>query len=290
MLSVLNPNRAGVSDFVSTRERERDVTRTVALVGLQRQGNLGLGYLASVLRARGYRVEIFDFEDDRESIVRAVLRLDPILVGFSLIFQFYVYRFEALAQALRSGGVQAHFAMGGHFPSLSHGHTLDLVPQLDSVVRFEGELTLLELVDSLSVGRDLRSISGIAYRDGNRTVATPLRHLIEDLDQLPYPDRNIEPPLVLGRRVMQMLASRGCARTCSFCSIHMFYRNAPGKVVRTRKPAEVAREMRMLYDERGIRIFSFQDDDFPIFGPAWHRWTREFVSELHRQDLPGRAI
>jgi hypothetical protein len=89
---------------------------------------------------------------------------------------------------------------------------------------------------------------------------------------------------------MPILASRGCARTCSFCSIHTFYRAAPGKIVRTRKPVEVVREMRWLHETRGITIFLFQDDDFPLFGPVWRRWTYEFLEELHRQDLIGRAI
>ena len=81
---------------------------------------------------------------------------------------------------------------------------------------------------------------------------------------------------------MPLLASRGCARTCSFCSIHTFYRAAPGKVVRTRKPAEVVREMRhLLRERRRRRIFLFQDDDFPLFGPVWQRWASEFVDELH---------
>jgi radical SAM superfamily enzyme YgiQ (UPF0313 family) len=70
----------------------------------------------------------------------------------------------------------------------------------------------------------------------------------------------------------------------------MFYRTAPGKVVRTRRPAEVVAEMRSLLEEHGISIFMFQDDDFPLFGPVWHRWTREFLSELHRNRLPGRAV
>jgi anaerobic magnesium-protoporphyrin IX monomethyl ester cyclase len=70
----------------------------------------------------------------------------------------------------------------------------------------------------------------------------------------------------------------------------MFYRTAPGKVVRTRKPAEVVREMRFLLEEHGISIFLFQDDDFPLFGPAWQRWAREFVNELYRNHLPGRAV
>jgi hypothetical protein len=71
-------------------------------------------------------------------VLETVRRLDPVVVGFSLIFQFYVHRFEALARRLREGGVTSHFTIGGHFPSLSPAETLSLVPQLDSVVRFEG--------------------------------------------------------------------------------------------------------------------------------------------------------
>lgn len=278
------------SDFKNTVARPRDTSRSVVLIGFKRQGNLGLGYLASTLRARGYPVEILDFEDPFEEILHAVQRAEPVLVGFSLIFQFYIFRFESLMQRLRDIGINAHFTMGGHFPSLSHENALKLAPQLDSVVRFEGELTLLELVDCLTTSREWRTIQGIAYRQGDEVVATPLRSLIHDLDEFPYPDRAIQPHVILGRPVMQMLASRGCARTCSFCSIHMFYRSAPGKVVRTRKPAEIAREMKMLHEERGISLFLFQDDDFPVFGPAWHRWTREFLSELYRQELPGHIL
>ena len=180
--------------------------------------------------------------------------------------------------------------MGGHFPSLSYQQTLELVPELDSVVRFEGEMTLLELADAISTGSDWRGIQGIAYRGGEEITLTPSRALIEDLDSLPYPDRNYLPDTVLGRSIMPLIASRGCARTCSFCSIHTFYRAAPGKIVRTRKPAEVVREMRRLHEERGITIFLFQDDDFPLFGTVWRRWANDFVDELHRSGLPGKVI
>jgi anaerobic magnesium-protoporphyrin IX monomethyl ester cyclase len=277
-------------DFASTAARLRNTTRPLVLIGFKRQGNLGLGYLASALRARGYRVEILDFEDPHATILDQVAQLDPILVGFSLIFQFYVLRYEALARALRDCGITAHFTMGGHFPTLSFAHTLELVPQLDSVVRFEGELTLLEMADALGLGQDWRGIQGLAYRQGGEVVTTAMRPLIADLDELPYPDRSVEPPMTLGLRTLQMLASRGCIRTCSFCSIHMFYRSAPGKVVRTRRPAEVAAEMRQLHERRGASIILFQDDDFPVYGQVWRRWTRDFIAELYRQNLPGRML
>ena len=157
-------------------------------------------------------------------------------------------------------------------------------------MRFEGELTLRDLANRLSAGRDWRDIQGIAYRQEAAIVTNPLRPLIADLDELPYPARDFPPEAVLGRRALPLLASRGCARTCSFCSIHTFYRAAPGKVVRTRRPAHVAEEMRTLHEERGVSIFLFQDDDFPLFGPLWRRWAIQFLEELHQKGLPGRVI
>jgi anaerobic magnesium-protoporphyrin IX monomethyl ester cyclase len=279
-----------LTDSIPSLSR-RDTSRTVMLVGFQEQANLGLGYLAATLRREGYRVTVFDFELEREKILAAAKSLDPVVIGFSLIFQFYIEIFGALIRYLRDNGVTCHFTIGGHFPSLSYGHTLELIPQVDSVVRFEGETTLLELTDRLSSGQDWRDVIGIAYKKGNEVVLTEARPLVPDLDSLPYPERDAgHGTTILGRRAIPLLASRGCIRTCSFCSIHVFYRVAPGKVVRTRKPARVVEEMCLLNERDGVTIFLFQDDDFPVYGVVWQRWAREFVAELHRQRLPGRVI
>lgn len=278
------------SPLASAGARERDTSRAVVLIGFKRLGNLGLGYLAATLEAQGYEVEVADFEDPPEELLATVLRSEPVLVGFSLIFQFYIDRFEELARNLRLWGVDCHFTVGGHYPSLSPRQTFELMPQLDSIVRFEGELTLLELVDRLSLGRDWRDIDGIVHRDGQDTIENADRALMADLDQLPLPHRVVDTRTILGRTTTQLIASRGCARKCSFCSIHMFYRSAPGKVVRTRSPREVAREMRMLHDELGATVLLFQDDDFPIFGKVWHRWCRQLLQAIADEDLIGRVL
>jgi radical SAM superfamily enzyme YgiQ (UPF0313 family) len=262
----------------------------ILLIGFVGQTNLGLGYLAAVLERQGYRVEIGDFESDPAEILNLAQSKKPLLIGFSLIFQFYIDRFKSLAALLRESGVACHFTIGGHFPSLSYRQTLELIPQLDSVVRFEGEETLLELVDRLSVNADWRDIKGIAHRKGSQIEVNELRPLVHDLDSLPYPRRDRLPETVLGQPIMTLLASRGCARTCSFCSIHMFYRAAPGKVVRTRKPQEVVREMQFLHETCGATIFLFQDDDFPLFGRVWTEWARSFIGELRRSGLADKVI
>jgi radical SAM superfamily enzyme YgiQ (UPF0313 family) len=284
-LTVWNGKQVGLDRLV-----RRNADQSVVLIGFQKQGNLGIGYLAAALNQHAYRVEIVDFEQEPSIILDVITRTQPILVGLSLIFQFYAPQFASLARYLRENDVNCHFTIGGHFPSLSYEQTLEIIPDVDSVVRFEGEITLLELADCLSTGSEWHEIDGLAYRKLGQIVTNPLRPLIHDLDALPHPVRDFKPMAVLGRNIMPILASRGCARTCSFCSIHTFYRSVPGKVVRIRKPVNVVQEMKLLYEQRDISVFLFQDDDFPVFGPAWRRWALELVDELYRQNLAGHVI
>src|SRR5258708_17488142 len=113
----------------------RNVSRPVMLVGFLAQMNLGLGYLASVLREHGYRVEIVDFERDPEEILERARSLNPSVIGFSLIFQFYIQRFDSLIKYLRENEITCHCTMGAHFPSLSFEQPSDFIPQISNVVR-----------------------------------------------------------------------------------------------------------------------------------------------------------
>ncbi|HEV2135307.1 MAG TPA: radical SAM protein [Terracidiphilus sp.] len=261
------------------------------LIGFQEQGNLGIGYVAAMLRQNGFAVRILDFRDNAESIAETVQEENPALVGFSLIFQYYVPEFHRLASCLRSHGVSCHFTAGGHYPSLRSEETLRDIPELDSIVRFEGEITALELMQCLADGRDWRQVHGIAYRESGRCILTPPRPLIADLDSLPFPARPLESDLIiLGRKASPILASRGCCRDCSFCSIREFYSQVPGRKVRVRNPAFVVEEMKQLHQLNRTDIFLFQDDDFPVWGDFGRRWVEHFIASLQAADLYGRVL
>src|SRR3954454_22707678 len=145
---------------------DRGDERDVILIGFQDQGNLGMGYLASMLKAHDRTVELLDFRDGIDRIRACVLAADPLVVGFSLIFQYYLPGFREMAAELRAAGITSHFTIGGHYPTPSHDEVLEAVPELDSVVRFEGELTLLDLVERLAAGRAWRETTGMAYLEG----------------------------------------------------------------------------------------------------------------------------
>ncbi|HEY2230737.1 MAG TPA: radical SAM protein [Xanthobacteraceae bacterium] len=243
-----------------------------------------------MLERYGCTTQMIDIREGAESIARMLIEHQPRVVGFSFIFQFFLPQFRRVATHLRAACITSHFTIGGHYPSLCHDELLINFPEIDSVVRYEGEETLVELVDRLRVGADWREISGIAYARDGEVVATPARPLVPDLDSLPFPLRPYEPERIAGFPTLPLLASRGCIRRCSFCSIHTFYRTAPGKVVRVRKPEKVIEEMRHLYHDHGVRIFLFQDDDFPLWGRKGHRWADELMARMHESGLSENTI
>jgi anaerobic magnesium-protoporphyrin IX monomethyl ester cyclase len=283
-------NRLPVLEESSFPPQGETTPAEIALLGYQDQGNLGMGYLAAVLMERGHSVQMIDIRDGPEAIADRLRARPPLVVGFSLIFQVFLPQYQRVVRYLRAAGITGHFTIGGHFPSLCHEELLAQFPEIDSVVRYEGESTLLDLVQRLSCGRDWRQTPGVVYLRGDEVVETEPRRLIDDLDTLPYPFRPFEPEQIGGFPTLPLLASRGCARTCSFCSIHTFYRTAPGKVVRVRKPEKIVAEMLYLHRQHGVRVILFQDDDFPLWGPVGRRWADELVGRIHDAGLVDRMI
>ncbi len=264
--------------------------RTVVLIGFLDQGNLGIGYLAANLEVAGFAPRILDFRRSPAVLLEQVRRHEPVIVGFSLIFQYALPEFARLAAYLRANGVACHFTAGGHYPSICYESVLSAIPELDSVVRFEGEETLAALARRLVLGDDWRVTRSVAFRDAEGVRATPLRPLIPNLDSLPFTKRPGEFEQVLGIRAAPILASRGCARDCAFCSIRRFYGEPPGQLVRRRSPENVVCEMMRLYAEDGVEIFLFQDDDFPLAGEAGRRWLKSFLFALEASGLHGHVL
>jgi methylmalonyl-CoA mutase cobalamin-binding subunit len=264
------------------------MTGGVLLIGFQDQDNLGLRYLLSAVRHAGFRGEIATYTSDPAPICEMVGRLKPDIVGFSLIFQYMAPEFGSVIAALRAAGCRAHITIGGHYPSFDYAEVLQRIPGADSVVRFEGEATLVELIERIAAGREWRDISGIAYRRGSEIAANPLRPAIDDLDTLPEPERADIDYRSRDLATASLLGSRGCPWNCSFCSIRPFYEAQGGRLRRLRSPRAIADEMRRVHVERGARIFLFQDDDFLATGTRARDWASALADEILRAGLGNR--
>lgn len=263
----------------------------ILLVGYEEWENLGLRSIAAFLAEHGVKVHVQPYDSSsRSRVLDAVRRGRPRIVGFSLIFQRMLYDFAALIGFLRANGVTAHFTMGGHFPTVEPAVTLDAISGLDSVVRCEGEHTLLELFNHIDRPASWAGIKGLAYRKNGEIELTPPRPLIQNLDELPFPLRSDQTITHRGLGICPILSSRGCHYDCSFCSIHQFYSQAPGPKRRTRSPHNIVQEIMQLLHQRGIRIFIFDDDDFMMRSRQQQRWIEDFVGELGRNKIADQIL
>jgi anaerobic magnesium-protoporphyrin IX monomethyl ester cyclase len=269
-------------------EMREEPGASVLLVGFQDQDNLGLRYLLSSVRKAGFAGRIETYSADPTRLVQLAEQLRPDVIGLSLIFQYMAPEFGRVVQALRDHGCTAHITIGGHYPSFDYGEVLQRIPGADSVVRFEGEATLVELMQRISRRVEWRDVAGLAWRRGEEVVANPLRPALEDLDALPFPERSDIDYAGQDLPLASVLGSRGCPWDCSFCSIRPFYEAQGGKLRRLRSPAQVVEEMRQLHMERGVRVFLFQDDDFLATGRRARQWAEDIAEGIIRAGLKGR--
>jgi anaerobic magnesium-protoporphyrin IX monomethyl ester cyclase len=259
----------------------------VLLIGFQDQDNLGLRYLMSTVNASGHEAFIMTYRSDPDKILQRIRQGEPDVVGFSLIFQYMAPDFGKVIGALREAGVTAHFTMGGHYASFEPTEILKRIPGLDSIVRFDGEMTLVNLLNCLSCGSDWRELPGIAFRNDTEIKVAPLAQVVEDLDLLPWPDRRSIDYEGHPMPTASILGSRGCPWDCSFCSIRPFYEEQGGPLRRLRSPKAVVDEMIDLHRNRGVPIFLFQDDDFLAGGRKAREWAMEIADLIAKEGLAG---
>jgi len=258
----------------------------VVFVAINEYDNLGVGYLSSALSAAGYKTRVINFYKRDSDIFRIIKRLDPLLVGFSVVYQYHIALYRDLIAYLRDKGIKCHFTSGGHYASLKPGELFNYIPALDSIIRFEGEYTLKDLADSLNSGRAWRNIKSVSYIKNGRLINNPLRPLEKDLDKFPFPYRAPLEKIGFELKIATILAGRGCIYNCSFCNARKFYSQPPGPLKRIRKPEMVVREILSLYKKRNCSVFLFIDDDFPL-NP---NWIEHFCNELKRNNLSDKIM
>jgi radical SAM family protein len=219
-----------------------------------------------------------------------VLARDPLLVGISVPFQLRAPELLRVASALRAQGYRGHLCAGGHFATFEHAGILRDTPALDSIVRHEGEQTLLELCERLYEGRPLAGTPGLVLRDGGALAVGPARPL-PSLDALAFPDRRGAAQDVLGVRAAPIVASRGCYADCSFCCIYAYADSAKGPRYRMRSPENVVAEMKQEHERRGVRLFVFHDDNFFLpYLPKNLERGRRLAALLREAGLEGIGL
>jgi anaerobic magnesium-protoporphyrin IX monomethyl ester cyclase len=207
-----------------------------------------------------------------KSLERLIAAEQPDVLGVGDMIVYAEEGMKAISLAKRLNPATVTVA-GGHLHSHLPRQSLERHPDLDFIVRFEGEAGFAELLAALRDGRDLQQVRGIAYRANGEPVVTPLRPLIEDLDSLPMPAWDLMPmdlysPFgMLWHRAITIQGGRGCPYACDFCSwaaMECEHEEHEGRLVtvarhRLKSPERVLEEIGVLYEKYGVRYLFWVD-------------------------------
>lgn len=246
-------------------------------IGLQHPP-LGLAYLASVLQQSGYNVNILDLNVERPALENLSWK-EWDVAGISGDTSRHQIALEIAKRAKEAGKI---VVMGGYHVTFMDKETLETA-WVDYVVRGEGERPFLELLQCLQEKGDPSQIRGISLLKDGHYFCTPQSLLVENLDRMPLPARELLPMRkyrknkMSGKSITTMVTSRGCPFNCNFCSSSHF----AGTRWRARNPQKIVEEIEQIIQRFNYQAIAFMDDNFTL-DP--HR-VIAFCQEIVRHNL-----
>lgn len=233
---------------------------------------IGLEYLAGALEAKGFSCNVISGSISEQNIADFIAKSRPSIMGFSVhsyVFDLAIALAECAKRESRKAGYEIVTIFGGPHPTALPKEAL-AHEAIDYVIPGEGEATLTELVACLTEGTDSSRVKGLYLRSGGGVVFTGRRERIRDLDALPWPKREsgvldiakqyqiAYPPPGEQVRIAQVMYSRGCPFSCSFCSSE----NTWGREIIWRSPESVLDEIEHLVAKHGTNLIYFPDLTF----------------------------
>jgi len=238
--------------------------------------NMGISSISAMLKQAGhetllYHPRIFS----KETFLKCVESFDPNVIGFSVTTHQYQFaiKYARFAKECREN-ITTIF--GGVHPTLTPESVIEN-PYVDMVCRGEGEFATVELVEALEKGENFSNIQNIWIKKNGSIIKNPKRDLIENLDSLPFPDREfINQKEILRKNGFRLDVSigRGCPYQCPYCcnsALSELYKDK-GKFVRLRSPENVLKEIDSIVHKYTVKEIHFQDDMFLLN----KNWLREF--------------
>ncbi len=231
----------------------------------------GVMCLSSALKKEGHDTELFI---GRKNIIKELKRYKPDIFAISIMNTQFEW-LKDIVSILRKNNFKQPIIVGGPHATCSPEEVID-IDGISAICTGEGEEALKEFVEAIVKRESCDKIKNLwikkneSTKDGEpRIVKNPVRFLENDLDKMPYPDRDIYRKykyFIKNKTHEVFLASRGCRYSCSFCFNHLFKElyNGKGESVRFRSPQNVIDEIKDVQKKYGIQTVMFADSTFNL--------------------------
>jgi anaerobic magnesium-protoporphyrin IX monomethyl ester cyclase len=253
-----------------SRKEKGKKMKVLLVTGTQCDEPLGVLILSSLLKSNGHEVEgAMSKQEDVDAIVE---RFKPDLIAYSVITGE-----EKELLALNKKLKEKH-----RFVSLWGGPHVTFSPEIieekgvDIVCIGEGEYSMTELIGKLEKKEPIDQTQNLWVKKDGKVIRNPLGLLNENLDNLPFADRELFKRFKKDSQ-FSMMAIRGCPYNCAYCFNHIFNKmyKGKGKIVRQRSVDNVLKEIREIESKHKVSLFQFHDDTFILD----RRWFKEFCEK-----------
>ena len=255
------------------------------------QEMLGIMWLSRAIKDAGHETKAL-FIPER-SWLEKVRSYAPDVVCYSVTTGMHLYLAEINQQVKAAlPGVLSVF--GGPHPTFSPEYLE--TPGIDAICRGEGEQAMVELLDRLAAGADIYDTANFHFKrpDTGEIVRNLPRPLVQDLDHLGFPDREViyeasEVYRDSDRKVF--VSQRGCPMNCSFCFHHAWKKKVYGvknkEYTRKRTVSHVIAEIQEVRRKYNLKFVHFVDDIFNLRND----WLEEFCERFPKEvGLPFDVI
>ena len=247
--------------------------------------SLGLGYLSASVKKAGHMSSLIHIVKPiaKEEFYEKIDYHQPDLIAFSsMSHQYDMVR--QLASWLKDE-YNIPVIYGGVHPSINSEECINTTG-IDMICIGEGEKVLVELLNRMDNGEDIKDIDSIWVKEDGKIYRNKVADLVEDIDEFPIPDREVFDYKNLWdyrERVLIVFATRGCPFNCSYCINHQYRRLYPNykKYVRFRRPEKIIEEIKLLRDRYPeMRYIIFLDDSFCVK----KSWLKDFLP-LYKSEI-----
>ncbi len=228
-----------------------------------------LAYLVAIVRQSGFDVAFLDAileELDIEAFGRRVKEIGPDVVVMECSTPSINFDLQSAA-AVKKVLPEARTVLVGSHPTVYHREIMEQNPQVDAICRGEFDYTVRDLVQALAAGKDFSAVAGLTWRSGGEARVNPDRPLIENLDELPFPARDLvgspfyRQGTFRGKRPTTVVTSRGCPFRCIYC---LWPNTLYGHDFRARSAGNVVDELEECVKKYGVDEVYFDDDSMGL--------------------------
>ncbi len=266
--------------LINPNSRKEDSVEEIPLV----TPPINLMYAAQSMENSGYDVSILDsfaMNMGQQEILRHVRQEDPEVVGIPL-YSSDLSRMHTLTKMIKDENPERKIFFAGHHATALHKEVMEQFPNVDYLVRGEGEFSSVKLLDAIENESDLSKIKGISYREDKKNFHNPEDNPIGDLDDVAIPNRRFINKKLYHSKMSKrdnvdvIITTRGCPYKCTFCAkLTEDFRS-----YRERSIPNVIEEMQLI-QENGINGLEIYDEIFTIK----RKRVMEFIDAVKKEKL-----